>query len=109
MEYDPNGVDGKEGFRLFEDGFFKNKVIKTRHPNILKSVIIAKKGWGLWLNEWTNGITDWSFTKDEIFVEFEKNNILIPEPFLLDFNNVLERERQIRNLKYYNEIKNLEK
>lgn len=33
--------DCKEGFRLYEDGFFKNKVIYSRHPNILKSVIMS--------------------------------------------------------------------
>ena len=27
MDFDKNGVDAKEGFRLFEDGRFKNKTI----------------------------------------------------------------------------------
>lgn len=106
VEFDINGVSGKEGFRMFEDGHFKNKVIKSRHPNILKIVLIGKKGWGLWVQQWTDGIVDWSFTKEEILDQFKENGIEIPEQFLKDFDNVLEKKKIKRNLKYLEEIKN---
>lgn len=103
IEFDINGVDVKEGFRLYEDGFFKNKIIKTKHPRMLESVIIGKKGWGLWLQEWTSGISECSFTKSEILDEFSKVGIIIPEPLLKDFNNVLDKKR----LKKYESICNV--
>ena len=55
----------KECFRLYEDGFYKDKPIITRHPNILRSVLIGKKGWGLWVKEFSEGIVEWSFTKEK--------------------------------------------
>ena len=104
--YDQNGTDCKEGFRLYEDGYFKGgKPITSRHPNILKTVLIGKKGWGLWVQEWTNGIVEWSFTKEEILGEFEKLNIEIPEPLLKDFENVLERKKKKRSLTYMEQLK----
>lgn len=103
--YDPNGPDCKEGFRLYEDGHFKNgKVVTSRHPNILRSVLIGKKGWGLWVKEWTDGISEWSFTKEEVLGEFDKLNIQIPEPLLKDFENVLNKKLKNRNLKYFESI-----
>lgn len=108
--YDPNGPDCKEGFRLYEDGYYKGgKPITSRHPNILKSVLIGKKGWGLWAQEWTNGIVDWTFTKEEILGEFEKVKIEIPEPLLKDFDNVLERKKTNRNLIYFEQLSREEK
>lgn len=110
VEFDPNGVSGKECFRLYEDGFYKNgKPIVTRHPNIVKSVLIGKKGWGLWLDQWTDGICEWSFTKEEMLGEFENVNIEIPESFLRDFNNTLEKKKRIRNLKYLEELERRKK
>ena len=67
--------------------------IKTRHPNIVKGVLIGKKSWGLWLNEWTDGIVEGSFTRNEILDEFTKNGISIPESLLTDFNNRLYQKR----------------
>ena len=104
VKFDKDGPDGKECFRLYEDGYYKEREIVTRHPNILKSVLIGKKGWGLWVQEWTNGISDWSFTEDEIFDQFE--NIEIPKSFIIDFYNVLEKKKMIRNRIYYEELKN---
>jgi hypothetical protein len=95
--YDPNGVDCKEGFRLYEDGqFSRGKPIKTRHPNILRAVIVGKKSFGLWLDQWTDGIADWCFTRDEILDEFKIRNIIIPQSFLKDFDNRLEKKKQKR-------------
>lgn len=64
----------------------------SQHPNISKGVIVGKKSWGLFLNEWTNGIAEGSFTKKEILDEFENRNIKIPEPLLIDFNNRLNQK-----------------
>jgi len=106
VDFDPNGISSKECFRLYEDGHYKNgKPIVTRHSNIVKSVLIGKKGWGLWVDQWTEGIVDWTFTKEEILGEFEKLEIEIPESFLKDFDNTIERKKRKRNLKYLEELK----
>jgi len=110
VEFDPNGVSGKECFRLYEDGYYKGgKSIITRHPNIVKSVLIGKKGWGLWVDQWTEGIVDWTFTKEELLNEFVKVDIEIPESFLKDFENTIEKKKRIRNLKYLEELRKNEK
>lgn len=98
--FDVNGVSCKECFRLHEDGFYKNKTITTKHPNILRSVMIGKKGWGLWLDEWTSGIVECSFTKEEIFETFVNNNIIIPESFIIEFDKLLLRKKIKRNDSY---------
>jgi len=49
--------------------------------------LIGKKSWGLWVNEWSDGIVEGSFNKREILEEFSKNGIIIPEPLLNDFHN----------------------
>lgn len=82
---------------MYDDGHFKGgKVITSRHPNILRSVIIGKKSWGLWLDQWTDGIADWCFTREEILDEFKNRNIIIPESFLKDFDNRLEKKKKKR-------------
>jgi hypothetical protein len=86
---DKKGVCAKEGFRMYDDGQFKNQTPRSRHPNILKTVIEGKKGWGLWLNEWTSGISDGDFIKEEILKEFSKRSIEIPDSFIKDFENRL--------------------
>ena len=98
--------DGKESFRMYDDGQFKFKIPQSKHPNILKGVIIGKKSWGLFLQEWTNGICEWCFTEEEILSQFTENGIKIPESFLLDFRNTLERKKLKRNKKYLEEFKN---
>jgi len=93
VQFDPNGDDGKYSFRQYENGQMKINDLISSQPNILRSVVIGKKSWGLWVDQWTDGINEWSFTKEQILGEFHKRNIKIPEPFLKDFNNVLERKR----------------
>lgn len=94
VEFDVDGDEGKYCFRKLENGQFKNgEVPKTRHPNILRSVMIGKKSLGLWIKEWSQGINDFSFTREEILNEFKKFNIEIPESFLKDFDNVIEKGR----------------
>lgn len=89
-----NEIEGKYVFRKYDNGEYKNGIqIKTRHPNIVKGVLIGKKSWGLWLNEWTDGIVEGSFTRFEILDEFTKNGIIIPESLLNDFNNRLQQKR----------------
>ena len=101
IEFDINSPNAKESFRMYDDGYFKkSSVIKTSQPNLLKCVILGKKGWGLWLNQWTDGIADWTFTKEEILNEYIKINLDIPESFMNDFNNRLEKKKILRNQKY---------
>lgn len=106
VNYDKNGVDAKVCFKQINNGeYTKGKIPVTKHINVLTGVIIGKKSWGLWLNEWSDGICEWSFTLDEILNEFKEKNITIPEPLLLDFKNRIEKKKQIRNLKYLESLK----
>jgi len=100
VDFDVNGSDGKFGFREYDNGRFKHKTPISRHPNILKGVIIGKKGWGLFLEQWSQGIVDCLFTKEEILLEFEKRNIIIPEPLMLEWDKLLERKKIKRNREY---------
>lgn len=99
--FDVNEIEGKNVFRKYDNGHYKHmSEIKTRHPNIVKGILIGKKAWGLWLNEWTDGIVEGSFTKHEILQEFSKHGIVIPESLLTDFNNRLWNKR----IKYHERI-----
>ena len=92
-QYDENGDEGKQCFMNFENGVYKGlPTIKTKHPNILKGVIVGKKSWGLWKNEWTDGIVEGSFSKKEILQQFTDNNIRIPESLMTDFNNTIHKK-----------------
>jgi len=97
VEFDLNSDDGKFGFRRFENGETKLHNVKSCHPNVLRCVIIGKKSWGLWVDQWTDGIVECSFTKDEILDQFYQRNIKIPEPFLLDFENTILKKKIKRN------------
>ncbi len=96
IEFDINESEGKNTFRKYDNGDFKNKSIITRHPNIVKSVIIGKKSWGLWSNQWSDGIVEGSFIKQEILDEFKLQNITIPEPLLKDFENKIYNKMKIK-------------
>jgi len=104
VTYDVNGLDCKECFRLYEDGRYKNSEIITRHPNIVKSVLIGKKGWGLWLDQWSDGIVEWCFTEEEILGEFKNRDIDIPLPMLIEFKNLIRKKKIKRNLNYLKEL-----
>ena len=98
IQSDVNQLPGKEVFRMYDDGFYKNgKQIISRHPNIVSGVIIGKKAWGLWVDQWSEGITECTFTLDEILNEFKKRNIEIPEPLFKDFLNRIEKKKGTRN------------
>lgn len=50
---------------------------------------MGKKSWGLWLQQWTDGIVEGSFTEREILNEFTSKGIKIPEPLMIDWDNVI--------------------
>jgi len=105
-EFDVDGDEGKFCFRRVENGDYKQGEIPiTRHSNILKGVITGKRGWGLWLDAFSDGICDCTFTKEEILDEFQKRNIQIPEPLLKDFENRIEKKKGIRNKEYFEILK----
>ncbi len=106
VEKDMNEDDGKFCFRKYDNGEYKLKTPKSKHPNILYAVITAKKSWGLWLDQWTDGIVDWTFTRMEIISTFSEHGIEIPEPLLKDFDNTLHRKKIKRNEKYLEELRN---
>ena len=93
---------------MYDDGQFKFKNPWSKHPNVLKAIITGKKSWGLWVDQWTDGIVDWCFTKEEILKEFTDRGIKIPESFLKDFENAITRKKVKRNLKYLEELKSHE-
>lgn len=106
IESDPNGAEGKYAFREYDNGRYKELIPPMRHPNILKGIIIGKKGWGLWVEQWAQGIVDWSFTKEEILGEFTSRGIEIPEPLMLEWDKLIIKRKSERAAKYltYREI-----
>ena len=93
-------------FRKYDNGDYqKGEPIPTRHPNIVYSVRMGKKSWGLWLNEWSDGIVDWTFTLDEIIGIFSEHDIKIPNSLWKDFMNVLDRKKHKRNMDYLDSMK----
>jgi hypothetical protein len=99
--FDPNGDEAKFCFRKIENGQYKKgEEIRTRHPNILKSVLTGKSGWGLWRDQWSDGIVENSFTKEEILREFIDNKIEIPGPLLKEFDDFIEKKKKVKYNKY---------
>ena len=92
-QYDKNGQEGKFCFKGYDNGVYSKEQIsqgiKTKHPNILKGVIIGKKSWGLWKNEWSDGISEGSFSKREIVNQFTESGIKIPDSLMKDFDNTI--------------------
>lgn len=89
VSFDPDGQDSKVSFKLFENGIMKLDDLSSIHPNTLKGVIIGKKSFGLWLQQWTDGIVEGSFSEKEILNEFKIRNIEIPKSLLTDWDNVI--------------------
>ena len=82
-------------FRLFEDGRYgQGRKIECCQPNILRHVLMGKKGWGLWRTQWSQGIGQRPFRKEEIMEEFEKKNIRIPDCFMVEFDKAIEKNRR---------------
>ncbi len=105
IDFDINGSEGKFAFREYDNGRFRGMNPITRHPNILKSVITGKKGWGLWVSSWTEGIVDWTFTKEEILKEFNIRNIEIPDSLMLEWDKLIQKKKDIRNENYLKTLK----
>lgn len=87
VSHDIHGPDCLKVIKNFENGRYNNSDIVSQHSNIVRGVIIGKKSWGLWLNTWTDGIVEGSFTKHEILQEFENKGIRIPQSLRDDFDN----------------------
>jgi hypothetical protein len=93
VEFDVNESEGKNTFRKFDNGQYSGgKPIVTRHPNIVKAVIIGKKSWGLWCDQWGDGIAEGTFLKREIIEEFENKGITIPNSLMKDFDDRIYRK-----------------
>lgn len=69
------------------------KPIISCHPNIVKGVIVGKKAWGLWVDQWSDGIVEGTFFQREIEQDFEDKGIKIPMSLLKDFDNRIYRKR----------------
>jgi len=106
VNFDVNGHEGKFSFREFDNGRFKNQIPVSKHSNILKGVITGKKGWGLWVKTWSEGIVDFCFTKEEILEEFTKRDIEIPEPLMKEWDNLIDKLKMERNLKELERLNN---
>ncbi len=87
--FNKNGLDSKNVFLKYENGYYKEQIIETKHFNILKAVLIGKKGWGLWVKLWTEGIVEGTFTHNEILQEFKSKNIIIPPQLLKEWDNLI--------------------
>ena len=88
IDFDVNSIEGKMTFRKYDNGQYRQgKKIITRHPNIVKGVITGKKSWGLWVNQWSDGIVEGTFSKREILQDFYDKEIIIPESLMKDFDN----------------------
>lgn len=95
--FDINGDEAKFCFRKMENGQYpKGQEIRTRHPNILKSVLTGKSGWGLWRDQWSEGVSECSFTKEEIIQEFIDKKIEIPTPLLKEFDDFIDKKKRIK-------------
>ena len=103
IDFDRNGSDGKFAFREYDNGRFKFINPISKHPNILKGIIIGKKGWGLWVSQWSEGIVDWTFTKEDILKEFEIRGIEIPDSLMLEWDKLILKLKNIRNENYFND------
>lgn len=104
IDFDVNSSDAKFAFREYDNGRFKNIKPISKHPNILRAIIIGKKGWGLWVSQWTDGIIDWTFTQEEILQEFIDKDIEIPESLMLEWNKLIDKRKYIRNINYLKSI-----
>lgn len=88
-------MTAKHCFKLFEDGHYgREKVVKCRQPNIMRHVLMGKKGWGLFSGEWSKGVGERLFRKEEILEEFHKRDIVIPKCFMHEFDNRIEKAKR---------------
>lgn len=109
VEFDINESEGKNTFRKFDNGQYSGgKPIITKHPNIVKGVIVGKKSFGLWCDQWADGISEGTFMKREIVEDFINLDITIPDSLMKDFDDRIHRKIIKRMERYKNgEIKGL--
>ncbi len=93
VKYDAKSYSGKESFRRFEDGQFGNSNVTSRHDNVVKAVITAKKSWGLQVRMWSEGIADGDFTIREILDTFKDSGITVPGSLLKGFENEVAKRK----------------
>jgi hypothetical protein len=89
-------------FREYDDGKYKpslQRKMETRQPNLLNAAIVGKAGWGLWVDQWSDGIVEGSFTIREILDIFKERGVVVPESFLTEFYNVIHRKMMKRVLR----------
>jgi hypothetical protein len=58
----------------------------------------------LWVSQWTEGIVDWTFTKEDILKEFEDKGIEIPEPLMIECDKLISKMKNQRNQNYLDEL-----
>jgi hypothetical protein len=68
-------------------------------------VITGKKGFGLWRDQWSDGIVECSFSKEEIMNEFSLREIEIPAPLLKEFDDFIWKKKLIKFEKELNSLR----
>lgn len=53
---------------------------------------MGKKSWGLWCDQWGDGISEGTFLKREIIEDFTNLGITIPESLMKDFDDRIYRK-----------------
>ena len=53
------------------------------------------------MKEWSFGISECNFTKEEILQQFTDNGIEVPEPLLKEFEDNIRRQKQKRYQRDY--------
>lgn len=91
--FDINGDSSIISYVKYNNGEYDNNTIITKHPNLTRLFILGKKSWGLWMNEWSKGISEGLFTRKEILEQFDKKNIKIPKKLIQDFENTIKKEQ----------------
>lgn len=94
VDFDLDGPEGKHTFRKYDNGDYQmGKPIVSCHPNIVKAVIVGKKSWGLFLDQWSDAIVECTFFQRDIEQDFKDNGIIIPLSLLKDFDNRIYQKR----------------
>lgn len=93
-------------FKKYENGeYTKTQLystgIETKHPNLFRVLVMTKKSWGLWKNQWAEGVIEGTFLRSEIISIFEDRHIKIPEPFLNDFLNTVRKGKLKNFMEFY--------
>jgi len=107
VNFDINSPDGKFCFRKYENGHDDWSL--TSHPNVLFHAIRGKKSFGLWVKQWSQGIAECSFTKEEIVQEFSDKGLRIPKGLMKSFDDSIRKEKIKRYERDLRELERVEK